>query len=200
AIVFAWVIGEYLGAMTGKPIGLKSVWSGFPTELFLTLVGITALFAQAQTNGTMERLARFGVRCCRGNSGFMPLMFFGLALGIASIGAGNMASAALVGPLAMAVAGRIGIPALLMAVMVAHGAVAGALSPFAPTGLIAANLMRRMGLPGHEWPIYLYNLLANLLVASIGYFAFGGWQLLNSKRQSHENATALETCASAHLP
>jgi Na+/H+ antiporter NhaD/arsenite permease-like protein len=148
----------------------------------------------------MERLARFGVRCCRGNSGLMPLMFFGLALGIASIGAGNIASAALLGPLAMAVAGRTGIPALLMAVMVAHGAVAGALSPFAPTGLIAANLMRRMGLPGHEWPIYLYNLLANLLVASIGYVAFGGWQLLKSKNQSHEDASALGTNASADLP
>jgi len=135
AIVFAWVIGEYIGAMTGKPIGLKTVMAGFPTELFLTLVGITALFAQAQTNGTMERLARFGVRCCQGNAGLMPLMFFGLALGIASIGAGNIASAALVGPLAMAVAGRTGIPALLMAVMVAHGAVAGALSPFCANGL-----------------------------------------------------------------
>ena len=60
---------------------------------------------------------------------------------------------------------------------------AGALSPFAPTGLIATNLMGRMGLPGHEWPIYLYNLLANLSVASIGYVAFGGWQLFNRKGQ-----------------
>src|SRR5262245_4495314 len=88
SIVFAWVIGEYLGAILGKPIGLKAVMAGFPTELFLTLAGITALFAQAQTNGTMERLARIGVRCCQGNAGLMPIMFFGLALGIASIGAG----------------------------------------------------------------------------------------------------------------
>jgi Na+/H+ antiporter NhaD/arsenite permease-like protein len=73
--------------------------------------------------------------------------------------------------------------------MVAHGAVAGALSPFAPTGLIAATLMRGMGLPGHEWAIFLYNLFANLIVASIGYFAFGGWQLL--KRESPEQADSL---------
>ena len=64
----------------------------------------------------------------------MPIMFFGLALALASIGAGNIAAAALVGPTAMAVAGRAGIPAFLMAIMVAHGAIAGALSPFAPTG------------------------------------------------------------------
>jgi Na+/H+ antiporter NhaD/arsenite permease-like protein len=192
SIVFAWAIGVYLGAMMGKPIGLKAVMDGFPTELFLTLVGITALFAQAQTNGTMERLARVGVRCCQGNAGLMPIMFFGLALGIASIGAGNIASAALVGPLAMAVAGRAGIPAFIMAIMVAHGAVAGALSPFAPTGIIAANLMGRMGLPGHEWSIYLYNLVANLIVASIGYFLFGGWRLLNRKGLEHADSFALE--------
>ena len=42
SIVFAWVIGVYLGPMLGKAIGLKAVMAGFPTELFLTLVGVTA--------------------------------------------------------------------------------------------------------------------------------------------------------------
>ena len=45
SVVFAWVIGVYLGPMTGRTIGLKGVIAGFPTELFLTLVGVTALFA-----------------------------------------------------------------------------------------------------------------------------------------------------------
>jgi di/tricarboxylate transporter len=195
SIVFAWVIGEYLGPSLGRPIGIKTVIAGFPTDLFLTLVGVTALFAQAQTNGTMERLARLGVRCCRGNAGLMPILFFGLALGIASIGAGNIAAAALVGPLAMAVAGRVGIPGFLMAIMVAHGAVAGALSPVAPTGIIAANLMRRMGLSGHEWRFYLYNLFANLIVAFAGYFMFGGWRLM--KTRVAEPAHALEASVTA---
>ena len=34
--------------MTGRTIGLEGVLAGFPTELFLTLVGVTALFAQAR--------------------------------------------------------------------------------------------------------------------------------------------------------
>ena len=41
-------------------------------------------------------------------------MFFGLSLGIASIGAGNIATAALIAPLAMAVADRAKISPLLM--------------------------------------------------------------------------------------
>jgi hypothetical protein len=81
AIVFAWVIGVYLGPASGSALGLKAVVAGFPSELFLTLVGVMWLFSQAQANGTLERVTRSAVRCCRGNSGVIPLAFFGLALG-----------------------------------------------------------------------------------------------------------------------
>jgi Na+/H+ antiporter NhaD/arsenite permease-like protein len=178
SVVLAWMIGVYLAPAMGRAIGPRAVMAGFPTDLFLTLVGVTALFAQARVNGTLDRVARLGVRCCRGRIGLIPIMFFGLTLAIASIGAGNIAAAALMGPLAMAVAGRAGIPAFLMTIMVAHGAVAGALSPVAPTGVIANDLMGRIGLTGCEWRIYSYNLLANVVVAFAGYFLFGGGRLV----------------------
>ena len=173
ALVFAWIIGTYLQ----PAIGLKTVVAGFPSELFLTLVGVTLLFAEAQANGTLERVTHAAVRGCRGNAGMIPVAFFGLALVLASIGAGNIAAAALVGPMAMAVADRAKIPAFLMTIMVSHGAVAGALSPFAPTGVIAAELTARMGMSGHEMRFYLANLLANAAVAFAGYALFGGLKL-----------------------
>lgn len=181
AIVLAWLIGGYVAPMMGKPIGLEKVVAGFPRDLFLTLVGVTLLFSEAQANGTLDRVARAAVRTCRGNVGLMPVAFFALALGIATIGAGNIASAALVAPMAMAVAGRAGIPAFLMAIMVAHGAIGGALSPFAPTGIIADRLMTQADMPGHQWPIYVSNLLANAGVGLAGYLAFGGWRLFRRK-------------------
>jgi di/tricarboxylate transporter len=174
AIVFAWVIGVYLGK---PPIGPKGVIAGFPTDLFLTLVGVTLLFTQAHGNGTLEHLARAAVLGCRGNVGAIPLAFFALAMVIASIGAGNIAAAALVAPLAMSAAGRTGIPPFLMTLMVAHGSVAGALSPFAPTGIIANRLMDGLGLSGHAGRIYLGNAVANASVALLGYLLFGGWRL-----------------------
>jgi di/tricarboxylate transporter len=188
SVVFAWVIGVYLAPMAGRPIGLKAVVAGFPADLFLTLAGVMLLFAQAHVNGTLERVTRAAVRCCRGNAGLLPVMFFGLALLIASVGAGNIASAALVGPMAMAAAGRAKVPPFLMLIMVAHGAVAGALSPIAPTGVIAAELMDKMGLPGHEGHAYVANLLANSAVAFGGYFAFGGWKQI---RQGASNPVDL---------
>jgi len=100
-----------------------------------------------------------------------------LAATLASMGPGNIATAALVAPMAMATAGRAGIPLFLMAIMVGNGANAGSLSPFAPTGIIVNNLMARIGLVGLEGQAYLYNLLAHALVAFGGYFLLGGWKL-----------------------
>ena len=47
-------------------------------------------------------------------------------------------------------AARAGIPLFLMAIMVGNGANAGALSPFAPTGIIVNGLMDAIGLAGFE--------------------------------------------------
>jgi di/tricarboxylate transporter len=79
--------------------------------------------------------------------------------------------------MAMAVAERAKISPFLMTIMVAHGCVAGALSPIAPTGIIASGLMARLGMSGYERQTYLYNLASNAIVAVVGYLAFGGWRL-----------------------
>ena len=44
----------------------KEIIAGFPGGLFLTLVGITWLFALAQNNGTIDWLVRLAVRVVLG--------------------------------------------------------------------------------------------------------------------------------------
>lgn len=177
SLAFAWIVGVYLGGMT-----LNQVIAGFPVALFLTLAGVTLLFTQAQLNGTLDRIAHRAVRLCRGNTGLIPVMFFVLAAVLASVGPGNISTAALLAPMAMAVAGRAAIPAFLMIIMVGNGAQAASLSPFAPTGVIVNGLMDKIGLPGHEWHTYWTNLAAHAFVAFSGYFAFGGLKLFRSSQ------------------
>jgi Na+/H+ antiporter NhaD/arsenite permease-like protein len=69
-----------------------------------------------------------------------------------------------------------------MIIMVGDGAQAGALSPFAPTGVIVNGIMDKIGLPGHEWHTYYTNLAAHALVAFGGYFLFGGLKLFRSSK------------------
>ena len=177
SLAFAWVVGVYFGRMT-----LNQVIAGFPIALFLTLAGVTLLFSQAQLNGTLDRIAHRAVRICRGNKGLIPVMFFVLAATLASVGPGNVSTAALLAPMAMAVAGRAAIPAFLMIIMVGNGAQAGSLSPVAPTGVIVNGLMDKIGLPGHEWHTYWTNLAAHALVAFGAYFLFGGLKLFGSSQ------------------
>ena len=171
SVVMAWIIGVYLGGMS-----LGDINAGFPTQLFLTLTGVTLLFTLADVNGTLGKLAFRAVRLCRGNTGTIPIMFFVLAFVFGSIGPGSIASVALIGPMAMAVAGQTGISPFLMTIMAANGAQASSLSPIAPTGIIVSGLMEKIGLPGTEWYCYLMLMVAHVLVGFGGYFALGGWR------------------------
>jgi di/tricarboxylate transporter len=198
SLSLAWVIGTYLAPAFGQHFTIGEVLAGFPTDLFITVVGVTLLFTLARGNGTLDHVVRVAVGGCRGNAGLIPILFFGLSCGIASIGAGNIAAAALIAPLAMAVGERARIPSFLMTIMVAHGCVAGALSPIAPTGIIASGLMGRMGMSGYERQNYLANLAANAVAAMMGYLAFGGWRLFG--RRSEESATSTEPGESEPIP
>ena len=185
SIAMAWIIGVYIGGMR-----VNDVIAGFPTPLFVTLVGVTLLFTLAQCNGTLDKLAHHAVRACRGNRGVVPFMFFVLAATLASMGPGNIATAALIAPMAMTTASRYGIPPFLMAIMVGNGSNAGALSPFAPTGIIVSGLMTRIGMPGHELRTYFSLVLAHAAVAFAGYFIFGGFKLFSGTADAGAAAAA----------
>jgi di/tricarboxylate transporter len=173
AIALAWIIGVYVGDLP-----LREVTAGFPVDLFLTLAGVTLLFSQARVNGTLDVVAHNALRLCRGRVGFVPIMYFGLGAALATVGPGNIATAALLAPMAMATALRMRISPFLMAVMVGNGANSGSLSPLAPTGIIVTGLMDRIGLPGYELWTWLYNFSAHMIVAFGAYFIFGGLKLL----------------------
>src|SRR5690606_35848022 len=130
-----------------------------------------------QCNGTRARVTNRAVALCRGHAGVLPIMFFLLGFALSTIGAGATPVSALLAPPAMAVAARAGVPPFLMAVMAGNGAIAGTLSPFAPTGVVAHGVMERIGLGGVEWYTFAYNAFAHA-VAGFGTFVlFGGWKL-----------------------
>src|SRR5688572_31242014 len=156
ALALAWIIGVFVGGL--QPAG---VFSGFPIDLFLTLSGVTLLFAQAHVNGTLDIVAHNAIRLCRGRVGVVPIMYFGLGAALASAGPGNIATTGLLAPMAMATALRMRISPFLMAIMVGNGCNAGSLSPLAPTGIIVTGLMERIGLPGLQLQTWAYNVLAH---------------------------------------
>ena len=83
AMTFAWLIGVYAAGL--RP---DVVMAGFPVSLFLTLAGVTLLFAIAEANGTLGALAARVIGLARGNATLIPVFVFVLACALSSIGPG----------------------------------------------------------------------------------------------------------------
>ena len=172
AMAFAWLIGTYVAGWR-----VDQVVAGFPASLFLTLAGVTLLFALAESNGTLERLANRAVGLARGRTKLIPILLFFIAFLLSSVGPGAITTVALLIPMAMAVGTRAGVPRFLMALAVANGANAGNLSPISAIGIVANTKMAEVGLGGHEGKVWLANLFAHLLVTAAAYILLGGWRL-----------------------
>ena len=169
SFLLAFGFGQFVSGAS-----VAEVAQGFPAQLFLRLTGITLLFSLAGVNGTLTQIAWRTVGLVRADPRLTTPLIFGLAVTLASSGAGNFATTAMLAPVAMGVARQLGISGFLMAVMLVNGASAGAFSPIAPTGIVARELMGRMGLGGHEWALFLNSLAAHAVVALIAYFLLGG--------------------------
>jgi di/tricarboxylate transporter len=167
AIALAWVIGVFVA---GWPA--DTVAAGFPTQLFVTLAGVTLLFAASDVNGTVSATARHIMRLARGSAAAIPFLFFLVAMAVSTVGPGAVASVALVIPIAMVLGTRAGVAPLLTALMVSNGANAGNLSPLSSVGIIANQKMAAAGLGGHEFKVWASNFVAHLAVALIAWSLF----------------------------
>ena len=147
----------------------NKVVAGFPLSLFMILVGVTFMFAMAQVNGTLGKLTSYCIRLCGGNMMMLPFIIFLLTIFITTIGPGNIAGVALLAPICMAIAGRVGMSAFCMTLIVVGAANSACFSPFAPTGIISHGLINRMAnqiptlfatmsIDQLDWKIYFNSL------------------------------------------
>ena len=184
AFALAWIFGLVGGG------GPDLVVKAFPAQLFVTLAGVTLLFALAESNGTLERVATAALRLARGDARALPVILFFIACAVSTVGPGAIASVALVAPMAMAVARRAGVSPFLTALAVTNGANAGNLSPVSAVGVIANTKMAEAGLGGHEIKVWAANFFAHLIVGAVAYFALGGLRRSGSSSAEEMAGTA----------
>lgn len=173
AFVGAFLVGTLVAGMQ-----TKAIMAGFPAELFLTLVGITFLFAQAQNNGTIDWLVRLAVRAVRGRIAAIPWVMFAIAALLTAVGAVSPAAVAIIAPIALGFAAKYKINPLMMGLMVIHGAQGGGFSPISIYGGITNKIVQKAGLPISELTTAFVSLGVNFGVALILFFALGGLRLM----------------------
>lgn len=198
AIGFAIIVGSFFGgdiiaASGGKIKALTgaTIMGYFPTGLFMILAGVTFLFGIAQVNGTMEKLTAYSVRVAKGNNALIPLIVYVVTSILTMIGPGNIAATALLAPVMMAIAARVGMSAFLMTLLVVGASNGAAFSPFAPTGIISNGLIAKMapelGIPndalgGLAWKIHFNSMVVQGLINIGGFMLLGGWAWVKAQK------------------
>jgi len=181
SIAFGIIVGGIWVGMNGA-----KVMNSFPIGLFMILVGVTFLFSLASTNGTMEKVSSYAIRACGGKTALLPLIIYVLVSILTTIGPGNIAATALMAPVAMAIATRVGMPAFLMTLLVVGAANGAAFSPFAPTGIISNGIIAKIApqlpaiqeswtLDGLAWKIHFNSMYCQGFVNIGGFLLMGGW-------------------------
>jgi len=172
ALVFSLFIGYYLG---GIPV--NTIIGYWPIKLFFTTVGITLLFSIAKLNGTLEKISKTIIFQSRGRKVLIPIIFYFLALVIASVGPGNISTSALLLPIGLVIAYRTNISVLMMSTLIITGSIAGGLSPLAPNGIVALDLAQTNGVGDLGYQIYIMNVIAMTTFSGIVFLALGGLKL-----------------------
>jgi len=158
----AFIVGSLFVDMTAVQI-----LAGFPGDLFVTLVGITYLFAIAESNGTVDLLVHYGVKATGGRVAVIPWVMFFVGALLTSIGAVSPGAVAILAPVAMRFAYQHHINPMLMGLMVVHGCQGGGFSPISIYGGITNQVMERAGLETNDTALFLASLLFNLVIAVV---------------------------------
>ena len=183
SIFMAFVVGVLIN---GMPVA--KVLGNFPISLFFTILGVTYMFGLANTNGTVNQLAKSAVGLVGGKRGLVPIAIWILSFTIAGIGPGAIPIIALLAPPTMILSSKLKISPFLMAISVANAAGASAMSPVTYSGIIAIRIIEGF-IPGDVGlQLFLNSALINIIIYAVAYCLFGGLKLWGKEDFGEEMA------------
>jgi len=176
AFVGAFLLGSVVLGMS-----TNDILANFPGGLFLTIVGVTYLFAIAQNNGTIDLLVRGAVRLVGNKVALIPWVMFAITALITAVGALSPAAVAIIAPIALSFAAKHKINPLMMGMMVIHGAQAGGFSPIAVYGVTVNGIIAKTELEASPMAIFLASFIFNLAIAVVLSIVLGGNRFRSTK-------------------
>ena len=163
-IAFSLVLGRIAGFSD------KAIIAGFNYSLFMTLLGVTYLFALAQNNGCMTLAAKKVVALAGKRTFLVPIFVYLFCVFLSSIGPGCIPTMAIMLIFAMTLAAEMNINPVMLTALCVLGASGGGVSPIAPTGIIGVMLSEEVGV--HGVAIWLLQVLSVIMASKTTVILF----------------------------
>ncbi|MDU6345676.1 MAG: SLC13 family permease [Clostridium sp.] len=174
AIIFSFVL-----ALAGG-VEMNAILNGFPSKMFLTLLGTMYLFALLQENGTLGLLSKKLVSLVGKRAYLVPVIVYVISYLISAAGPGAISAQAVMIIFSVSLSVQMGIKPYMMSSMAILGTVGGTVSPIALTGVIVHDLTEKMSYPGIEnlpTALMLDITIMNAICALVIYVLFKGYKL-----------------------
>ncbi len=162
-------------------VATKVILGGFPSSLFLTLLGTMFFFSLLQENKTLELLSKKMVALVGGRTFLIPVIIYAVSYVMSAAGPGAISVQSVMIIFAVALAVQMNANPILLGGMAILGAVGGTASPIALSGIIVTDLTREMGYEGVATPVFFGVSLANLICAAVLYAVYGGYKLKGNR-------------------
>ena len=157
-------------------IDSKEIISGFSSNLFLTMTGVSYLFGILSDNKTLETLSRRIVSLFGNHRMIIPVLIFLLGALLSGLGPGPVPILAVIPALVVPVALSTGLNPIMLCMVGQAGAMGGRMSPLTPDYAVVMSLI-----PSHHTDasinFYLSSILTGFFIALSVFIYYKGWKI-----------------------
>lgn len=189
----ALILGRIIG-MTDKEI-VKTLSS----SLFVTLTGITLLFAAVNQTGALTLVSNKLVSLIGKRIWLIPIVSYLLGFILASIGPGAIPPTTLVVTLTVSIAVSAGYNPIMVGIIGGLGLMGGRVCGWTPEGSLVSTLAAEQGLTaGVILPVFAFQVITTVLPAVALFFIFKGHKVTADGRSievEHKKASVNQIIA-----
>lgn len=150
---------------------VEDIIAGFPLSIMVLLAGVTYFFAIAQENGTVDRIIDWALEKVGSSAVLLPVVFFVITAGIASMGA-PLAGLVMM-PVGMQVARKYQVDYALMGLAICFAIGAGGFAPTSLYGIVTYSTAADAGIGLSPFLLFGIAVAVYLLMLLAAYLMFG---------------------------
>ena len=169
-LLATFIIGRIAGIADAKLMGF------FPTTLFVRVFGIMLFFGIAQSNGSLELLAKKIVNRTGRNAKLLPFYLFYTGVLLGAVGINSLAGMAILSGIGISLAVAAGGNPLLFGIAGGYGVATGCYSPINEYTANITSAVESASLSVQLMPIFITNVIAFSISFLVIYLILGGFK------------------------